>query len=177
MEDEILPKSVGEEILAPTPPTSKQEEVCKRLDDFHQHYGLKAKPSDMLRGAIFVSQQKLRSNPDWIAQAANSLREILYPFYSREVKSIPTNKQKTLKGYGSVKFSSDLVDKMGRMWGTLNGLAHHGNIDKNHVDFVNFSMDNFESLLADFENIMLDILARQVDLHKEIDDIILKGPV
>jgi len=176
MEDKELPKSVGEDILPPTRLSDKQEELCKRLDDFCARYKLRAKPSNMLRGSAFASQQKLRHNPDWIAQAAHSLREILYPFYSREVESVPTDKKKILKEYGSVRFSDELIEQMGRMWGALNGLAHHGNVEKNNIDFSIFTPTDFENLLQDFEKIMLDILARQIDIHKEIEEILKQGP-
>lgn len=177
IKDKDLPKSIGEDLLPPVQPSDKQDELCKRLDDFHIRYGLKAKPSDMLRGAVFVSQRKLRNNPDWIAQAANSLREILYPFYSREVNNVPTNKEEILKEYGSVRFSKELIDKMGRMWGTLNGLTHHGNVERNNIDFPKFTSTDFENLLGNFESIILDVLARQIDVHGEIDEVLAQEPV
>jgi len=177
IEDKALPESLGEDILPPVQPSDKQEELCKRLDDFHVRHGLKTRPSDMLRGAVFVSQRNLRNNPDWIAQAANSLREILYPFYSREVNNVPTNKEEILKEYGSVKFSEELIEKMGRMWGALNGLTHHGNVERNNIDFSKFTSSDFENLLGNFESIMLDVLARQIDIHKEVDEVLAQGPI
>ena len=177
MEDKALPKSIGESVLPPAQLSDKQEELCRRLDSFYISHSLKkAKPSDMLRGAIFVAQKKLRSNQDWIAQAANSLREILYPFYSREVKIVPTNKKEVLKKYGSVRAKDELIEKMGRMWGVLNGLTHHGNVEKNNVDFNKFTDLDFEKLVGDFEKILLNILSRQIDIHKEIDDILTIPP-
>lgn len=177
MEDKALPKSVGESILSPAQLSNKQKELCRRLDDLHDCYDLKAKPSDMLRGAVFVSQKKLRSNQDWIAQAANSLREILYPFYSRKVKGVTTNKKKILEKYGSVRASDELIEKMGKMWGVLNGLTHHGSVENNNVDFTTFIDSDFEKLLGEFEKVLIDVLSRQLDIHKEIDDILATVPM
>lgn len=80
MEDKSLPQPVGGGQLPPSSLTPKQEDLCKRMDKLHARYGLKVKPSDMFKGAIFAARIECRSNPDWVAQAANSLREILYPF-------------------------------------------------------------------------------------------------
>jgi len=176
MEDKTLPKSVKENILSPAQLSDKQEELCRRLDDLHACYGFKAKPSDMLHGAVFVSQKELRSNQDWIAQAANSLREILYPLYSKEVKGVPTNKKKILEKYGSVRASDELIKEMGKMLGILSGLTHHGNVEKNNINFTTFTDLDFEKLLGDFENVLLDVLSRQLDIHKEIDNTLTMLP-
>lgn len=176
MDDESL-QSVGGNIPNPPQLSPKQIELCKKLDDLHVFYGLKTHPSDLFTGAIFVSRVELRNNPDWLAQAANSLREILYPFYSREVQNTTTNKKNALGKFGSVRINdSVLIGEMGRIYGALNGLTHHGNVEKNHIDYSKYTVDEFENLLNDFENVMLELLARQVDIHKEVDNIIAAGP-
>lgn len=171
MEDNELPKPVGESLSSPKPLKSSQEDLCERMDSLHRFYGLKTKPSDMFRGAIFVSNESLQSNPDWIAQGANSLREILYPFYSMEVKSVPTNKKEILETYGSVLADENVIRNMGTIWGKLNGLAHHGNVEKNNVDYVNFSAKDFKNTIQEFEITMANALIRQSDIHKEIDSL------
>ena len=57
--------------------TPEQEELCRRMDELHALNQLQTKPSDMYRGALSVIRDE--NNPDRIAQAALSLREILYP--------------------------------------------------------------------------------------------------
>ncbi len=129
----------------------------------------------MFRGAVFAAREECRSNPDWIAQAANSLREILYPFYSREVDGVPTNKKEVLEKYGSVHVDDTMITEMGKLYGKLNGLAHHGNADKSKIDFSAFTPQDFAGLLDNFEQVMFDTLARQVDVHNEIDSILAVG--
>ncbi len=163
--DEILPESVGENQIGPVHLTSEQEELCDRLDLWHTRYGLSTKPSDMFRGAIFVSRTAQRQNPDWVAQSAHSLRDILYPF-----GSIAPNRKEALKQNGSVFGNNQpFIDEFGRIYGTLTELAHHGNGRGRSVDFSTFKATDFEKIIADFERIMRDALLRQLDVHSEID--------
>lgn len=168
--DEIQPQPGREKLLSPILLTTKQEDICRRLDDWHNKYGLKIKPSDMFRGALYTIRAECRSNPDWIAQAANSLRDILYPFG----KDIP-NKEKALKEYGSVKADESFTQELGRVFGILTELAHHGN-GCGSVDYSTYTVADFEKLVVDFERIMDDVLSKQIDVHKNIDSIILIDP-
>lgn len=130
----------------------------------------------MFRGAIFVSRQECRDNPDWIAQAANSLREVLYPIYSDHVEKVSGPKDARLKKYGAVRISKEWLDKLGTIYSKIQGLAHHGNVEKNHVAFLGYTGENFEKLLGEFEDVVLNVLARQIDIHKEINSLLQKKP-
>lgn len=79
MEDKALPKSYGEKVPPPIP-FPEIDELCKRLDAFCEASGveLKSRPSLLFRGALYALRHK--ENPDWMAQTAHSLREILYLF-------------------------------------------------------------------------------------------------
>ncbi len=170
MAEEKIPQSAGDNLLSPISLTPKQEELCKKLDEFHASHGLKTKPSEMFRGALFASRTELRANPDWVSQAANSLREILYPFGNGA-----PNKTEALKAYGSVRAATPTVSEVGRLFGSFTELAHHGNSRGNSIDFDTFEHTNFEQLVADFETAMLEVMARQLDIHQEIDAILSKG--
>ena len=62
-----------------------EKKLMVALDKFYPHYGVTGiKASRMLEGAIFAIRRECRENPDMLAQAAHSLREILNPFKSRE---------------------------------------------------------------------------------------------
>jgi hypothetical protein len=169
--------SVGETVPSPVVLSSPQEELCQRLDDFCAPYSLKAKPSDIFRGALFTSQHHFRdSNPDWLAQSAGSLREIIYPFCSTEVNTTP-EMQEALKAFGSSKASDEkLKERMDAMWKKLNGLSHHGNGRKNDIDFSTVTNDQFDATLADFEKLMMEALTRQLDTHADADTILKAGP-
>ncbi len=175
MEDKLLPQPVGGGPLQPPSLTPEQEDLCKRIDELHTRYGLKVKPSDMFEGAIFAARRECRSNPDWIAQAAHSLREILYPFWSRHVDGITDRKAEAFKKYGSVRVDENFIQDIGRVYGLLNNLAHHGSTAAN-LDFTTFTIADFENLLLDFERVMRDALMRQIDIHEEIDKILSNNP-
>lgn len=177
MPDETIPKPIGQEVQSALVLTARQEELCRRLDDLHAQHGLKARPSDMFRGAVFVARIEARGNPDWIAQAANSLREILYPFWSGQGGKLPGGKAEALRKSGSVRADEDANDEIGRIYGSLNELAHHGNGAGRSINFDSFAPEDFERLLDDFERIMLDRLMHQLDVHREIDAILTGGPM
>jgi len=176
MEDKSLPQPVGGGTLPPPSLTLEQENICKRIDKLHIMYSLKVKPSDMFKGAIFAARIECRSNPDWVAQAANSLREILYPFWgSRRVDGITDRKADAFKKYGSVRVDENFIQDIGKVYGLLSNLAHHGSTSAN-LDFTTFTITDFEKLLLDFERVMRDVLMRQIDIHQEIDKILSSDP-
>jgi hypothetical protein len=175
MDEDTRP--VGDPILPPVQLSPTQDDFCEKLDDFFEPYNLKIKPSDMFRGALFVSQSSLRgSNPDWISQACGSLREILYPLYSREVDG--ANIDEALVNYGSVQ-ANDTVSSTRRfdLWKLLNGITHHGSGRQNTgVDYSSFTPEDFDTAISDFEIVMSEALVRQVDVHGEIDSMITQEP-
>lgn len=176
MEDSQLPQSLGVKRLSSLKLSPKQEMLCDRLDALCAVHGLVAKPSDMFRGAIFAIRPECRNNPDWIAQSANSLREALYPFYSAHVKKIVGSRGQILSEYGSVRVSDKWIGRLGSIYGKIEGLAHHGNVEKNHVDFPEYTDSKFESLMKEFEDVVFEVLARQIDVHKEIDLLLQNEP-
>jgi len=179
MDDKSLPQSIGEKVLQPVRLTDEQEDLCKRLDEWHERGGLKIKPSDMFRGAVFAIRKECESNPDHIAQAANSLREILYPFQSPHVKKVSNKKVKALKSFGSVMVDENFYNgKVEPLWGQLNDIAHHGVNPKwyKNFDFSSFNNTEFEKLLAEFEKVMNIALTRQLDVHQMLDEVLTINP-
>ncbi|MBA7471918.1 hypothetical protein ES707_07230 [subsurface metagenome] len=175
MEDKSLPQPVGGGLLPPPSLTPEQEDICKRIDQLYMRYNLKVKASDMFKGAIFAARIECRSNPDWVAQAANSLREILYPFWSPSVDTVTDKKTNAFKKYGSVRVDENSIQDIGRVYGLLSNLAHHGSTSAK-FDFTTFTITDFEKLLLDFERVIRDALMRQIDIHQEIDKILISDP-
>ena len=173
MADELLQQPLGNSPLPPVRLTPEQEDLCRRMDELYAPYNLHVRPSDLFRGAIFANRAECRSNPDWIAQATHSLREILDPVLGSRpgpgtgTLHIPEDKRDVFQRYGSV--SVDIVlDQVGRAYNRLSDAAHHKS---------NFSTSSdFEKLLTDFERSMGQALIRQLDLHDEIDTIVSSGP-
>lgn len=162
MPDELLPPPIGTTPLPPPALSPEQQNLCRRLDELYDQYGLEVKPSKMFQGAIFAIRRECQRNPDGIAQAAHSLREIIYPFWSPQVKTVPDKRGNALKKYGAVSVDKE---KVGKVWGQLNDLAHHRS-----------ASTNFEQVIENFVSVMLDALKRQIDIHKESDQILSGDP-
>ena len=175
MPDESLPPSIGATPLPPPSLSPQQEELCERLDEWHKLSGLKIRPSKMFEGAIFAITLECQSNPDRIAQAAHSLREILYPFWSPQVKNVSDKKEKAFIEFGSALVDDAIMQEAGRVYGQLTNLAHHSGTSTN-PDFLDFTISDFERLLADFERVLRESLKRQTDLHNQFDQILSAGP-
>ncbi len=174
MADELLPQLTGEGSLPPVRLTPEQEELCRRMDELYAPYDLHVRPSNMFRGAVFASRTECRSNPDWIAQATHSLREILDPILrSRRGPGsgtvyIPDDMSEVFERYGSASIDSLLRAEVGRVYNRLSDAAHH---NRNAT-----ALPDYEQLLIDFERCMGQALTRQLDLHSEIEEFLLGGP-
>lgn len=169
MADALLPTPAGNTPLPPVRLTPEQEDLCKRMDEFHALDQLQAKPSDMFRGALSVIEDK--NNTDRIAQAAHSLREILYPIFSGRVRRSLNLREQAFESYGSVFLNVDL----GKIFGDLNDLAHHG-VTSAKLDFLNFSVSDFDNLMKNFETTMQRALIRPLDVHRTIDQFLSGDP-
>ena len=152
MKKEGLSKFEVGSILPPIKLTSQQEELCRRLDALNQSTIQGQKLSEMFRGAIFAIREENRSNPDWMAQSAHSLREILYQFNSRW--------KDAFRLYGSATIEEEKSKSLGKLYGKINAVAHHQD---------DLSAEKYEKLIEEYESVLLWALARQVDVHKQID--------
>ncbi len=178
MDDQALPASIVTNPSKPIQLTPDLDELCKRLDTFYAHASVhETRPSDMLRGALFVMQLELRSNPDQIAQAAHSLREILYHFNERGARD------KALTEYGST-YDSSRRDEVGRYQGLLDNLAHHNFTEVGKASLIGGSesqpvvitVDVLEKIVSGFSRLLFEVLRRQLDVHAEIDQLLKKDP-
>ena len=165
---------ISDPTLSPVRLTPEQEDLCRRLDELYQPYNLHVKPSDMFRGAVSASRAECRKNPDWIAQAAHSLREVLDPILrsrrgpGSDTVYITDDSRTVFERYGSATVAPSVLDEVGRVYNRLSDVAHH---NRNAT-----TLAEFEQLLIDFERCMGQALTRQLDLHSEIDDFLRGGP-
>lgn len=158
--------------LLPIRLSQRQEVLCARLDSLHEPYGLNAKPSDMLKGAIFAIREECKKNDDRLAQAAHSLREIIYPLKKTNISS--EGMKGAFKRYGSISYKY-LENEIDDTYKILCDLAHHCS-DPKHPESINYKIGDFSKLLYKFEVIMLVALNRQLDLHAKILGFIASGP-
>ena len=169
MADELLPQATGNKSSNPVRLTPEQEDLCRRMDELHALDQLQAMPSDMFRGALTVIGDE--NNPDRIAQAAHSLREILYPILTGRVRRSLGARKQPFESYGSVFLDVGL----GKIFGDLTELAHHG-VTSDKLDFQNFSASDFDNLMKDFESTMQAALIRPLDVHRSIDHFLSGDP-
>ena len=169
MADELLPQPIGNPSSTPVRLTPEQEELCRRMDELHALDQLQAKPSDMFRGALSVIEDE--NNPDRIAQAAHSLREILYPIMSGRGRKSTGSKEDPFERYGSVYLDAGL----GRIYGRLTSLAHHG-VTSTKLDFLSVTRTDFDELVEAFETSMQRALIRPIDVHRSIDQFLSSDP-
>ena len=149
--------------LPPVNLTPQQEELCRRLDALNHRTIEGHMLSDMLKGAIFAMRQENRSNPDWIAQSAHSLREIIYLFKSTRTqgKKYQGKWKDAFVFYGSSTTSDDKFEQVVMtVHNKITDIAHHQPI----------SIGEYESLVDEYVQVLLWALDRQVDVHKRIDN-------
>ncbi|MEF8847463.1 MAG: hypothetical protein V5A57_03495, partial [Candidatus Paceibacterota bacterium] len=146
----------------------------------------KQKPSELIKGAFYAAREECRSNPDWMSQAANSLRDLLYPLFSPHVGE--KNVIRLFK-----EFATDLETQvnpqqeqfvkvfaeLNTVYGKLSDLAHHGTEPRSFTknEYMEFSEEDFESLLRDFVSILRKAFSlQQVYVHIVLDLIVEQGP-
>lgn len=177
MEDKALPKSYGEK--APSPTQFPEEgELCNRLDALYQSSGLQLKvpPSSFFRGALYAI--RYRENPDWMAQVAHSLREILYQFKDNG------GWRKAILAFGSTYDNNRIGQDVGTYYNFITAIAHHKFEDAEMSPLIGGTRDApvsltteiFESIVLRFGKVLFVVLRRQLETHKEIDDVLAQGP-
>ena len=154
---------------SPVSLTPEQNELCRRMDVLHALNQLQTKPSDMFRGALSVIEDE--KNPDRIAQAAHSLREILYPIMSGQV-----SKARGARKVALARYSSVLQDVgLGRIYGRLTDLAHHG-ATSTKLDFLSVTRTDFDELVEAFETAMQRVMIPPIESHRSIDQFLSGDP-
>jgi hypothetical protein len=149
-------------ILPPTELTPEQVELCRRLDSLGQMTIQGQELSGMLMGAIYATREECRSNSDWMAQSAHSLREILYIFKSKKTKGkkFTGNWIDAIRHFGSVTIQEeDFQKSLNTVYGKIEDVAHHQLM----------SIEKYERLMENFQMVLLRALDRQVDIHTQID--------
>ena len=162
--------------------SDKQKELCRRLDEFYKIALNKEgiTPLGLFRGALYaMDPMHRRQNPDWMAQAAHSLRDILYPFYKSGAN---VRREDAFIQYGSAGDIDQLEKSIGQYFGFLSSVAHHNTNEAATNPIINGSKKNpvqiteeiFVNVAAGFEGVLFEALKRQIDAHKEIDEYIEK---
>lgn len=164
----------------PVPPVDlspDHQSLCQVLEDLHR-WGmasldagerLEKTPTEMFTGAIFAAQRECENNPDWIAQAAHSLREILYPFLAKDQEHSPVP-EREWKLYQDFREKSSAGKKMNKLWGRLNEFAHHRPAKRART------LKDFDKLLAKFQETMRHAQPVWAEMYKGLDAVVRVGP-
>ena len=181
MEDKSLPQSVGEISSEPIY-FPRKDEVCKRLDEFYKSSGVQKDilPSSLFEGALYAMRRGYRdNNPDWMAQVAHSLREILYQFRTVNKKWVIE-----LNRYGSTYDKKKRTEDIARYYNLITNIAHHNLKEAKKSPIIGGSKNNpvdvtpdiFEKIVFQFGDIIFAVLRKQIDAHNEIDKILKTTP-
>ncbi len=177
--------SYGDFVLPPVIPGPKVKDLCKKIDNFYKGYPRqhrKQKASDLIHGAFYAVRPECKSNDDWMSQSANSLRDVLYPFFSEEVsknnllklfRKYATDKQYRKKTQ-NLKFITTF-NALYKIYKQLTDLAHHGTKLSGFTEeeYNNFSRNDFMNLINSFVSILREVLTlQQIYIHTVIDLIV-----
>jgi signal-transduction protein with cAMP-binding, CBS, and nucleotidyltransferase domain len=172
MQNSINSEFKEQKKLSPIYLTPQQEDLIKRLDMFNQKTIQGQNMAKMFEGALYAVRGECRSNPDWMAQSAHSFREILYPFFRKDRKRKRIKKVKNIdivdafKYYGSATTEEETIQHSIKVvYGQMTDIAHHQLM----------SVEKYEKLIEEFQRVLSWALARQVDVHNQIDSFFLEN--
>jgi hypothetical protein len=178
--------SYGQLLLPPVVPNSEVTALCGLLDDFYKTYPSqhkRQKASDLVKGAFYAARPECRSNPDWMSQAANSARDVLYPLFSSEFGGINLVKlfRKYADSYKTNINNKEFVDTFTRLdeiYKKLSDITHHGTRPKlngfsGQKEFQKFTDEDFESLLEEYTLTLKRAFSlQQIYTHTVIESIL-----
>ncbi len=177
--------SYGDFRLPPVVPGPEVEDLCNKVDNFYKNYPKqhkKQKASELIEGAFYAARSECRSNLDWMSQAANSLRGVLYPLFSNQISK--NNLIKLFRKYVMDKYHCSKIqnkefirtfNELDRIYKQLNDLSHHGTELNGFTEkqYLNFSENDFGNLLGDFVSVLgRSFTLQQIYIHTIIDLIV-----
>ena len=189
MKDELPPNNTT--ILKKVSLSEDEKKLMVALDDLHPFYiGTGTKPSSMLEGAFFAIRGECINNPDMLAQAAHSLREIVYHLKKRrsmtginilnecdgdnnsKIKHSDTNnnQQSPNKELRTEMFHSNFPNyknhssKIDDLCGIFTDIAHHGYAQNCLI------LKALRKYLDEFVMVMLQATRRQDKIITDIEE-------
>jgi len=172
----------GNSLLSPIKLKTEVLKLCDEIDKFYDSYPKNyknKKASDLIKGVYYAMRPECKSNPDWMSQAANSAREVLYPFWGggNESSSLIGIIKKYAINHPEVKIET--FEQLDKIYKKLSDITHHG-VDirgfSNDEEYSKFSDEDFQNLIYEFVNILYEVLTvQQLNIHKIIDLFISKN--
>jgi len=178
--------SYGDTTLPPVDLGPEVVDLCNKIDSFYSNYPKQhkgRKTSDLIKGAFYAARPECRSNPDWMSQAAHSLREILYPLVSKKISqtnlinlALKYSNDENLKDKIKNEEFINTFQRLDVLYKKFSDIAHHGIELKcfSEKEFKSLSDKKFEDLLYEFIVILKKSLTLQQIFIHEIINVILQ---
>lgn len=175
--------------LNPVGMTRAQGVMCQALDTLHRWGELPPEaggrqqrtPADMFGGALFASRAECERNPDWIAQAAQSLREIMHPFHARtspkdrdKARALGVVRAEKREIYRALLKDLSIDKEADRLWRHLNSFSHHHR--REEKEGLPHTRDGFIEVRRLFEAVMGQVQPGQPESHGNLGEIGLGDP-
>jgi hypothetical protein len=155
--------------------------LCEKIDVFYSNYAVQyknKKASDLIKGIFYAIRPECRTNSDWMSQAANSAREVLYPLLGENISK--ENLIRLLKRYTDENRTIKIQDNnllstfesLNQIYRKLSDLTHHGTDLHcfSEEEYSKFTEKDFEALIYDFSTVLKKILElQQIFVHNLID--------
>ena len=155
MQDQPIPIANGNSILPPIDPGPEVKELCNKIDGFYRKHPTQQhkipKAFDLITGAFYAMRSECRTNPDWMSQAANSAREILYYLSENARKTLYSRSEDNVREYAET-IDPNNIDTLETIYNKLTDLTHHGTAPKSfsEKEFDAFSDSAFETLMKKY---------------------------
>jgi len=105
--------------------TERQKKICEYLDILNNGQRFcNVPPSDLFKGALYsIYQDNRKLNPDWMAQASHSLRDIIYGFPKAKTKHEAI--KKIANKYQEEEMAKEAAALLFDLYNVLTSIAHH----------------------------------------------------
>lgn len=166
--------------------TPEEQRACDYLDELNTYdkFFEHSKPSDLLKGAIWLVRNPDKSNPDRLYQAAHSLRDIFYCLGNDRKNKLKEFSELTVEEQKSIEISNLLHE----LYVVITNIAHHFNGGKSYqhsetklqswgisvIDGV-VSDTAFEGIIKQFVQLLKRSSVDFVEIHRKIDEVINAG--
>ncbi len=180
--------------------TDRQKRLCRHLDALNriENFCPNASPSELFRSALYLTQTSNKVlNPDWMAQAAHSLREIMYNIGSIKKSTDDRNQHrrnqigKVLEVWQKEARAAELARILNNFHNIFTNIAHHSHETQSRKDTkkklkeLGFTVvvsgrlitdAIFEQLIDSLEKAWSESFPRQLTIHEKIDSLLLVEP-
>ncbi|MDD4358301.1 MAG: hypothetical protein PHY30_00620 [Candidatus Pacebacteria bacterium] len=161
------------------------QELIQKLDSLKINKLIHKRYSEIYRGGIYaLSLKSQKENPDWMAQSANSFREIIYLLYhdNRDYEFCELLNYFLERGHGKDK-AKKYATYINNLYKFFSTIAHHSiepkeegyQIDNNFkIDLKSLNKDTYFDAVRYYKKYLKILIVTTIELYQKIDDSIIK---